>query len=121
MAWARSLVLVLLSGYCMGQTITATGPLKPSASNPHYFVNASGRVAFLVGAHTWQNNVDGWGIPDWSNCSSLPQFNWSAYLNFVYSHHYTWIRLWTWDLPKSTNEPLGSPNFDCHVPLPFPR
>ncbi|MGA8621574.1 MAG: IPT/TIG domain-containing protein, partial [Candidatus Sulfotelmatobacter sp.] len=97
--------------------LPATGPLKVSTSNPRYFAEGSGNAVYLTGAHTWPNNKDGWGVP--GSCPP-PQFNWTGYLNYVQSHRFNWIRLWTWELPTSASEP-GAPNTECHLPLPFLR
>jgi len=41
-----------------GQSEKHMGPLTVSATNPRYFADASGRVVYLGGAHTWNNLVD---------------------------------------------------------------
>jgi len=98
--------------------LPATGPLKVSA-NPLYFANASGTPIYLTGAHTWPNNKDGWGIPG-GTCPP-PQFNWTGYLNYVQSYRFSYIRLWTWELPTSLSEPDNQLLNECHLPLPFLR
>jgi hypothetical protein len=37
----------------------ASGPLRVTSKNPRYFCDATGREVLLVGAHTWNNLVDG--------------------------------------------------------------
>ncbi len=89
--------------------ILASGPLKVSSTNPRYFADGTGKAVYLTGAHTWQNNVDGWGIPNATpgavllspSCPAPPAFDWAGYLDFVQAHQYNWIRLWTWELPTS--------------------
>ena len=86
----------------------ASGPLKVSSANPRYFADATGNPVYLTGAHTWQDNVDGWGMPN--DCPVPPPFDWTGYLNFVQSHQYNWIRFWTWELPTSASDAV--PVFD---------
>jgi hypothetical protein len=97
--------------------LPATGPLQVSASNPRYFAD-SGNTIYLTGAHTWPNNMDGWGVP--GSCPPS-QFDWTGYLNYVQSHRYNYIRLWTWELPTSHSEPGPSVSTECHLPFPFLR
>jgi hypothetical protein len=101
--------------------ILATGPLKVSSTNPRYFANGTGQAVYLTGAHTWQDNVDGWGIPN--DCSVPPAFDWTSYLAYVGAHQYNWIRLWTWELPTSLSEAVtaGTVEAECHVPVPYLR
>ena len=101
--------------------ILANGPLKVSSTNPRYFADGAGNAIYLTGAHTWQDNVDGWGIPN--DCSVPPAFDWTSYLSFVQGHQYNWIRLWTWVLPTSKSEaaPAGVTEPECHLPVPYLR
>ena len=99
----------LVNGFTYASNnILASGPLKVSSTNPRYFADGAGNAIYLTGAHTWQDNVDGWGIPN--DCPVPPAFDWTGYLNFVQAHQYNWIRLWTWDLPTSTADAI--PVFD---------
>jgi hypothetical protein len=99
----------LVNGFTYASNnILASGPLKVSSTNPRYFADGTGNAIYLTGAHTWQDNVDGWGIPN--DCPVPPAFDWTGYLNFVQAHQYNWIRLWTWDLPTSTADAI--PVFD---------
>jgi hypothetical protein len=101
--------------------ILATGPLRVSSTNPRYFADGTGQAVYLTGAHTWQDNVDGWGIPN--DCPVPPVFDWSSYLAYVGAHQYDWIRLWTWELPTSLSEAVtaGTVEPECHLPVPYLR
>ena len=66
--------------------ILARGPLKVSGANPRYFADDNGKAVYLTGSHTWDNFVD-WGAP-------TPNFDYSAYLNFLQAHSHNLIRLW---------------------------
>ena len=35
-----------------------SGVLRPSAANPHYFTDSSGKAIYLAGSHTWTGLID---------------------------------------------------------------
>lgn len=65
---------------------TSLGPLRVSTSNPRYFANGNNEVVYLTGSHVWDNFQD-WG-------GSIPDFNYTAYLDFLKAHNHNFIRLW---------------------------
>jgi len=69
----------------------ASGPLRVHPDNPRYFADASGKVLYLTGSHTWSNLVDmGSGDPP-------PKFDFTAYLDFLTRLNHNFIRMWTWE------------------------
>ncbi|HUT89483.1 MAG TPA: putative collagen-binding domain-containing protein [Thermoguttaceae bacterium] len=101
-----------------GSRQPATGPLRVSPKNSHYFCDASGREVLLVGSHTWNSLVD-------MGRSDPPEaFDFDAYLDFLDRYGHNFIRLWTWDSTTwdtRANGRLGK-DFIHHVaPLPWAR
>lgn len=90
------------------QSSTMTGPLRNLNSNPRYFTDGSGRAIYLTGSHTWDNLVDRGGKPN---------FDYSAYLDFLVRHNHNFIRLWTRE--NAAPKP-NLPHRDSH-PLPYQR
>jgi Family of unknown function (DUF6298) len=70
----------------------ATGPLRASGKNPHFFVDANGKAVYLAGSHTWSNFLDK-GTTD-----PPPVFDYNGYLNFLAAHNMNFFRLWAWTL-----------------------
>ena len=90
----------------------ATGPLRVSSDNPRYFVDSSGKIIYLTGAHTWSNLQDN-GLSD-----PPPIFNYSEYIDFLVANNHNFFRLWTWEEAKwytDTNEDYW------FEPLPYYR
>jgi len=69
---------------------SATGPLKIHPQNSRYFANANGTPVFLIGSHTWSN------FQDYGMEGDMP-FDYDAYLAFMVSHRFNFMRLWTWE------------------------
>lgn len=69
----------------------ARGPLRVHPTNPRYFADATGRLVYLTGAHTWPNLVDQ-GLDD-----PAKEFDFDGYLEFLTRHGHNFIRLWTWE------------------------
>ena len=72
--------------------------LHRSAQNPRYFENASGRIVYLTGSHTWSN------LQDNGTVDPPPTFNYTAYLDFLTAHNHNFFRLWAWEQAKWTAE-----------------
>ena len=71
----------------------ATGPLRPLASNPNYFIDGSGKAILLIGSHTW-NDFQDLG-------STTPQsIDFNAFVSFLVMHHHNATVLWRKDLPQ---------------------
>ena len=101
----------------------AARPLAVSSQNPRYLSSGSGpheRVVYLTGSNLWNNLQDGVGL---GTCDEPgPAFDFTAYLNFLESHHLNFIRGWRWEhfefkLPAELD--TGGPY--CVSPHPWPR
>jgi hypothetical protein len=68
------------------QSETITHPLRVHYTNPRFFSDANGRAIYLTGSHTWDNFLD-WG-------GKVPNFDYSAYLDFLSSLNHNFIRFW---------------------------
>jgi len=74
------------------------GPLKVHPTNGRYFADASGKIVFLTGSHTWLNLQDsGKGFPP-------PAFNYTQYLDFLQANNHNFFRLWVWEQTRWTVE-----------------
>ena len=89
----------------------ATGPLRVSSTNPRYFTDAGGKVVYLTGAHTWSNLLDRGTL----NPPTVT-FDYSAYMSWMVSHNFNFMRLWTAELPNAGNTIDAYENF---VGLPW--
>lgn len=72
----------------------ANGPLRVHPDNPRYFADGSGKAVYLTGSHSW-NNLQDQGI-----ASPPPEFNFSAYLDFLEQHGHNFVRLWRFELTE---------------------
>ncbi|HVG02672.1 MAG TPA: DUF6298 domain-containing protein [Nitrospira sp.] len=68
-------------------TIPAAGPLRVDSQNPRYFSDTTGKLVYLVGAHTWRNLQD-----FMSDKEAL--FDYSGYIRFLDRQHLNFFRLW---------------------------
>jgi hypothetical protein len=102
---ALSLLVVLLLTGCRRDVGTplvqvrnkvADGPLRVNPSNPRYFTNASGAAIYLAGSHTWANLLDRGSL----NPPTVA-FDYNAYVGWMVSHNFNFMRLWTEELPNS--------------------
>jgi hypothetical protein len=75
--------------------IIATEPLRPLFSNPRYFTDGSGKAIYLAGSHTWSN-----GMEDRGTIKPPLPFDYNGYLNFMMTHNFNWMRLWTTELAQ---------------------
>jgi hypothetical protein len=92
---------------------TAMGPLKQSASNPHYFVDPGGKAILLTGSHTWDT------FQDTDQSTSPAPLDFTAYVNFLKSHGHNATILWRKDLPTYCNWGAGG---TWHMsPFPWKR
>jgi hypothetical protein len=73
----------------------ATGPLRLNPANPRYFTDGSGKAIYLTGAHTWAN-----GMEDRGTINPPPPFDYNGYINFMVSHNFNWMRLWTAEMAR---------------------
>jgi chitodextrinase len=131
LSWTASTDNVGVTGYrierCQGagcsnfaqvssSTTGISGPLKVSASNPRYFVDANGNPIVLAGSHTWND------LQDWGMNGSPQALNFTAYLNFLASHGHNFTLLWRTELPVFCGLDTGliATNFKV-VPQPYLR
>ena len=77
---------------------TATGPLRPNPANGRYFTDDSGRAIYLTGSHTWANLMDRGTL----HPPKVP-FDYPAYMEWMVSHNFNFMRLWTAELTDSAN------------------
>lgn len=61
------------------------GTLRPHPENPRYFTDNTGKAIYLTGSHVWDS------LQDWRG---LPNFNYTAYLDFLKENNHNFIRLW---------------------------
>jgi hypothetical protein len=98
----------------VSKTVPSTpGPLRVLASNPRYFTDGTGKAVYLTGSHTWSNLLDRGTI------ATPPAFDFSAYMNFMASHGFNFMRLWTVGMTYVGN---ADPNIAIVAgPLPWTR
>jgi Family of unknown function (DUF6298) len=110
----RVFVLAFLIAATDPAAAVTRGPLRIDATNPRYFVDQRDRVVYLTGSHTWQN------LKDRSLGDPPPPFDFDAYLDFLVAHDHNFIRLWSWEQPRSrNNNPDGLKRF--FSPFPWLR
>ncbi len=92
---------------------SATGPLRVNPANPRYFTDASGKAIYLTGSHTWANLLDRGTV-------NPPRvaFDYNNYMNWMVSHNFNFMRLWTAELPNVGDSPSGDP-YDNFVGIPL--
>jgi len=78
---------------------TATGPLRANSRNPLYFTDGTGKAIYLTGSHTWANFPDRGALHP-----PGVLFDYAAYMNWMVSHNFNFMRLWTAELPNSGTE-----------------
>ena len=83
------------------------GPLKASSINKRYFARPDGSIVYLTGAHTWNNLQD-------RTSGSIFDFN--AYVNWMSSNSYNYMRMWMWDGSQTTLNFVGTAG-----PFAYPR
>ena len=110
----RNLLVLEVLFMCMVTSglSAAAGPLRVCKENPGYFADASGRIVYLTGAHTWPN------LRDMGHSDPPQPFDWPGYLDFLTERHHNFIRLWTWDLSRHVDE-SGETVYTS--PFPWPR
>ena len=74
----------------------ATGPLRVNPKNPRYFSDGSGKAIYLTGSHTWANLMDRGQL----NPPGVI-FDYAAYVKWMVSHNFNFMRLWTAELPDA--------------------
>ena len=92
------------------------GPLAIHPENPRYFQNtAAGEVVYLTGSHTWANLVDiGPNDPP-------PQFDFTAYIDWMKQLNHNFIRMWTWELVTWNTNANGENKIHTAAPQPWAR
>jgi hypothetical protein len=88
-----------------GEPAALAGPLTVLESNPRYFTDGTGKVVYLVGSHTWGNFLG-----DRGTIRQPPAFDFGAYLKFMKSHGYNWMRGWTSEMTHVSLSDDGSEN-----------
>lgn len=73
-----------------------SGALRRSAQNPRYFADASGRVVYLTGSHTWHN------LQDIGPSYPPSGFDYDAFLDFLDKRGHNMFRLWAWEQTRWT-------------------
>jgi hypothetical protein len=82
--------LLLLSSATLAAP--ALGPLSIHPTNPRYFTDGTKgpdgtfKAVYLTGSHTWGNLADS---------NEHPEFNFTAYLDFLGKYNHNFIRLWS--------------------------
>lgn len=66
-------------------------PLRVHSQNPRYFGDGSGKVIYLTGSHTWNNQLD-MGLTD-----PPEPFDYIKYLNWMAKYDHNFMRLWAWE------------------------
>jgi len=93
------------------QSGPAIGPLRVHPTNPRYFTDGSDKAIYLTGSHTWC---------DFQDCSSSdppPEFDSSAFLDFLVAHNHNFYRLW-----RAENAKGGETGDDFWFnPMPYQR
>ncbi|MDP1676411.1 MAG: hypothetical protein Q8L88_06050, partial [Bacteroidota bacterium] len=56
--FVRIIVLLFCGILIQNSYSQAPGPLRVHPSNPRYFADASGKIVYLTGSHTWSNFQD---------------------------------------------------------------
>ena len=110
-------IVAVFGGIAGPATITVTqplpsGPLRVSTINPRYFADATGRIVYLTGSHTWLNFQDA-GPTD-----PPPAFDWTAYLDVLQQRHHNFIKLWRWEAARWSAETQIDFWYD---PMPYLR
>lgn len=91
---------------------TISGPLRLNPANPRYFTDDTGKAVYLTGSHTWNT------LKDMGTSNPPPAFDYIGYLSFLQNHNHNFIRMWTWESPKSACAGSGT---QYTSPFPWPR
>ncbi len=119
------LLAVVAAALACAQAVTAqpkpaVGPLRVVASNPHWFVDPSGKAVLLAGSHTWQSLQDNGLLIPGAAVNPPPTFDYDGYLNLLVSHNHNFFRLWRWETTKWTDRYTGGDAKYCR-PHPWLR
>ncbi len=110
---AIGFVLGCLSGLALAGE-SAAGPLRIHPDNPRYFTDGSGKAIYLTGSHTWGN------LQEYRQPGDKKPFDYTGYLDFLEKHNHNFIRLWTWESPRSDCKQLDLLN-SRSVPMSYQR
>lgn len=102
--FVRLLPLFVFAHLPLLSAAPASGPLRVSATNPHWFVDGAGKAVCLAGSHTWQSLQDHGLLLRGATSNPPPAFDFDAYLEFLTRHHHNFIRLWRWEPTKWTDK-----------------
>lgn len=93
---------------------STVGLLSRSLANPRYFAGPDGTPVYLTGSHHWLNLQDG--------DSKFPPtaFNYTAYLDWMKSNNFNFIRLWSGG-EHPYRAPWQTTGGWYNDPVPFPR
>ena len=111
------LASILLAAVCSngveaGGRAAATGPLRPSVSNPRYFTDGSQKAIYLTGSHTWAN------LQDIGTVDPPAKFDYTTFVNFMETHDHNFMRMWAWEQARWVSWTTA----DVYVePLPYVR
>jgi len=83
-----------------GQRPPIRGPLRVTATNPHWFVDGSGRAVLLAGSHTWGSLKDNGIIVPGATSSPPRAFDYYAYLGLLAKYGHNFFRLWRWETTR---------------------
>lgn len=116
----RILPLLAVSTFQILPGAPATGPLRVSPTNRHWFVDGSGRAVCLAGSHTWQSLQDNGLLQRGAVGNPPPAFDFDRYLEFLARHNHNFIRLWRWEPTKWTDR-FHEPETKYCQPHPWMR
>jgi hypothetical protein len=129
--WQRARIWIFLSAmFALADLVRGASPLGPAPSSgpimtplrahstsPNYFSDASGKVVYLTGSHTW-NAFQDWGTND----SPVP-FDFDAFVKMLVGHNHNFTLLWQTELSRFCGLPVTAgvpPDFSV-TPLPWQR
>src|SRR5262245_34944109 len=96
----------------VSQASSFAGPLRRNPANTRYFTDGTGKAIYLAGSHTWSN------LKDFGPTDPPAPFDYDLFLAFLQGNNHNFFRLWTWELPYSSQN--GLPPW-YHTPFPWPR
>lgn len=120
MAHPLPAVVLLFAASLAAWPQPASGPLRVSPANPHWFIDGSGRAVLLAGSHVWQNLQDNGLLIPGATSNPPPAFDYPAYLDRLQKYGHNFFRLWRWETTKWTDNYTERQVKYCR-PHPWPR